>query len=232
MILNKETRIIKKNLIHAHGFPKSLSKLEILKSYEYFGQYGTILNSILIKKVNSNTNKSTFSVYITFSDEKEAAIAILCVDSLIIEGKIVRAFYGTTKYCKYFLNNVACPNEHKCIFLHKLVTDEDIIINNDTKFSYDDHLNLAKKILKLYNVKFFRYQKNKNSVFPPISFIYYTEEEKERLLESRKLGYAKDKSNINNDSNKLSNSNHKTSNNIMGPTIRPNSISYSCRRTF
>ena len=213
MILNKETRIIKKNLIHAHGFPKSLSKLEILKSYEYFGQYGTILNSILIKKVNSNTNKSTFSVYITFSDEKEAAIAILCVDSLIIEGKIVRAFYGTTKYCKYFLNNVACPNEHKCIFLHKLVTDEDIIINNDTKFSYDDHLNLAKKILKLYNVKFFRYQKNKNSVFPPISFIYYTEEEKERLLESRKLGYAKDKSNINNDSNKLSNSNHKTSNN-------------------
>ena len=213
MILNKETRIIKKNLIHAHGFPKSLSKLEILKSYEYFGQHGTILNSILIKKVNSNTNKSTFSVYITFSDEKEAAIAILCVDSLIIEGKIVRAFYGTTKYCKYFLNNVACPNEHKCIFLHKLVTDEDIIINNDTKFSYDDHLNLAKKILKLYNVKFFRYQKNKNSVFPPISFIYYTEEEKERLLESRKLGYAKDKSNINNDSNKLSNSNHKTSNN-------------------
>ena len=213
MILNKETRIIKKNLIHAHGFPKSLSKLEILKSYEYFGQYGTILNSILIKKVNSNTNKSTFSVYITFSDEKEAAIAILCVDSLIIEGKIVRAFYGTTKYCNYFLNNVACPNEHKCIFLHKLVTDEDIIINNDTKFSYDDHLNLAKKILKLYNVKFFRYQKNKNSVFPPISFIYYTEEEKERLLESRKLGYAKDKSNINNDSNKLSNSNHKTSNN-------------------
>ena len=214
MILNKETRIIKKNLIHAHGFPKSLSKLEILKSYEYFGQYGTILNSILIKKVNSNTNKSTFSVYIAFSDEKEAAIAILCVDSLIIEGKIVRAFYGTTKYCKYFLNNVACPNEHKCIFLHKLVTDEDIIINN------------AKKILKLYNVKFFRYQKNKNSVFPPISFIYYTEEEKERLLESRNLGYAKDKSNINNDSNKLSNSNHKTSNNIMGPTIRPNSISY------
>ena len=213
MILNKETRIIKKNLIHAHGFPKSLSKLEILKSYEYFGQYGTILNSILIKKVNSNTNKSTFSVYITFSDEKEAAIAMLCVDSLIIEGKIVRAFYGTTKYCKYFLNNVACPNEHKCIFLHKLVTDEDIIINNDTKFSYDDHLNLAKKILKLYNVKFFRYQKNKNSVFPPISFIYYTEEEKERLLESRNLGYAKDKSNINNDSNKLSNSNHKTSNN-------------------
>ena len=37
-------------------------------------------------------------------------------------------------------------------FLHKLVTDEDIIIKNDIKFSYDDHLNLAKKALKSYNI--------------------------------------------------------------------------------
>ena len=133
-------RIIKKNLIHVHGFPKSLAKLDILKSYEYFGQYGTILNSILLKKVNSNTNKITSSVYITFSNEKEAAIAILCVDSLIIEGKIIRAFYGTTKYCNYFLNSTSCPNRDKCVFLHELATDEDIIINNDTKFSYDDHI--------------------------------------------------------------------------------------------
>ena len=206
MTFNKDTRIIKKNLIHVHGFPKTLAKLDILKSYEYFGQYGTILNTILLKKVNSNTNKKTFSVYITFSNEKEAAIAILCVDSLIIEGKIIRAFYGTTKYCNYFLNSTTCPNRHKCIFLHELVKDEDIIINNDTKFSYDDHLNLAKKILNLYNIKNFRYQHSIKVVFPPISFIYLTDEEKERFLESRNLGYAKDKSIIKNDSNKLYNS--------------------------
>ena len=206
MTFNKETRIIKKNLIHVHGFPKSLAKLDILKSYEYFGQYGTILNSILLKKVNSNTNKITSSVYITFSNEKEAAIAILCVDSLIIEGKIIRAFYGTTKYCNYFLNSTSCPNRDKCVFLHELITDEDIIINNDTKFSYDDHINLAKKILNLYNIKNFRYQNDIKVVFPPISFINLSEEEKERFLESRNLGYAKDKSIIKNDSNKLYNS--------------------------
>ena len=206
MTFNKETRIIKKNLIHVHGFPKSLAKLDILKSYEYFGQYGTILNSILLKKVNSNTNKITSSVYITFSNEKEAAIAILCVDSLIIEGKIIRAFYGTTKYCNYFLNSTSCPNRDKCVFLHELITDEDIIINNDTKFSYDDHINLAKKILNLYNIKNFRYQNDIKVVFPPISFINLSEEEKERFLESRNLGYVKDKSIIKNDSNKLYNS--------------------------
>ena len=206
MTFNKETRIIKKNLIHVHGFPKSLAKLDILKSYEYFGQYGTILNSILLKKVNSNTNKITSSVYITFSNEKEAAIAILCVDSLIIEGKIIRAFYGTTKYCNYFLNSTSCPNRNKCIFLHELITDEDIIINNDTKFSYDDHINLAKKILNLYNIKNFRYQNNIKSVFPPISFINLSEEGKERFLESRNLGYAKDKRTIKKDLNNLYNS--------------------------
>ena len=200
-------------MIHVHGLPKRLSKLEILKSNEYFGQYGTILNSILINKINSNTNKSTFSVYITFSDVKEAALAILCVDSLLIEDKIVRAFYGTTKYCNYFLNSTTCPNRNKCIFLHELAADEDIIINNDTKFSYDDHLNLAKQILKSYNIKNFRFQKNIKVVFPPISFIYLTEEEKERFLESRNLGYAKDKSIIKNDSNMLYNSIHEISGN-------------------
>ena len=213
MTFNKETRIIKKNLIHVHGFPKSLAKLDILKSYEYFGQYGTILNSILLKKVNSNTNKITSSVYITFSNEKEAAIAILCVDSLMMEGKIIRAFYGTTKYCNYFLNSTSCPNRNKCIFLHELITDEDIIINNDTKFSYDDHLNLAKKILNLYNIKNFRYQNDIKFVFPPISFINLSEEEKERFLESRNLGYAKDKRIIKKDSNMLYNSFNEISGN-------------------
>ena len=213
MTFNKETRIIKKNLIHVHGFPKSLAKLDILKSYEYFGQYGTILNSILLKKVNSNTNKITSSVYITFSNEKEAAIAILYADSLIIEGKIIRAFYGTTKYCNYFLNSTSCPNRNKCIFLHELITDEDIIINNDTKFSYDDHINLAKKILNLYNIKNFRYQNNIKSVFPPISFINLSEEEKERFLESRNLGYIKDKRIIKKDSNMLYNSFNEISGN-------------------
>ena len=106
----------------------------------------------------------------------------------------------------YFLNSTTCPNRNKCIFLHKLVTDEDIIIKNDIKFSYDDHLNLAKQILKSYNIKNFLFQKNIKVVFPPISFIYLTDEEKERFLESRNLGYAKDKSIIKNDSNKLYNS--------------------------
>ena len=101
----RKVRIIKTNLIHVHGFPKSLAKNDILKSPEYFGQYGTIVKLIISYKRNPDNNRKRYSAYITYSNEREAALAILCVDSLMIQGKIIRAFFGTTKYCNYFLNN-------------------------------------------------------------------------------------------------------------------------------
>ena len=41
----------------------------------------------------------------------------------------------------------------KCFFLHKLVSDNDIIINDKTIFSYDDHIKLSKKIINFYDPK-------------------------------------------------------------------------------
>ena len=38
-------RIIQTNLIHAHGFPSSIARTELLKSKEYFGRYGTIIKA-------------------------------------------------------------------------------------------------------------------------------------------------------------------------------------------
>ena len=78
-------RIIKKNLIHVHGFPKSIAKTDILTSYEYFGQYGKIIQATATYKANPETNKKSYSAYITYSNEKEAAFAILCVDSLCLK---------------------------------------------------------------------------------------------------------------------------------------------------
>ena len=122
-------RILKKNLVHVHGFPKSIAKTSILESYEYFGQYGQIKRLIITEKINPDNNKIVYSAYITYSNEREAAFAILCVDSLLIDGKIIRAFFGTTKYCIFFLNNKKCQNLDKCVFLHQLINDNDITIN-------------------------------------------------------------------------------------------------------
>ena len=187
-------RIIKKNLIHVHGFPKSIAKTDKLMSYEYFGQYGKIVQATITYKTNPETKKKFYSAYITYSNEKEAAFAILCVDSLLVEGKIIRTFFGTTKYCKYFLNNIKCPILDKCLFLHELATDKDIIIDSNTVFSYEDHINLAKKIIEFSNLKtknfILKLKKPKNIIFPFLDFIFLSEKDKENYFGPGNIAYS------------------------------------------
>ena len=151
-------------------------------------------------KTNHENNKRAYSAYITYSNELEAAIAILCIDSLLIEGKIIRAFFGTTKYCNYFLNNEKCPNSDKCLFLHNYLNDNNIFIdNNDNNaFSYEEHLNLAKNILKASNFeskyileKKYKTLKLEKNVFPSIDFIFLNEEEKEKYFTTGDIRYVK-----------------------------------------
>ena len=195
----KNIRIIKKNLIHVHGFPKTLAKSNTLKSPEYFGQYGTITRSMISYKINPDNKRKNYSAYITYSNEREAALAILCVDSLMIKGKIIRAFFGTTKYCRYFLNNSQCPNSENCFFLHQLANDDDIILDSERDFSYNQHLNLSKKILKLNSpegIELLRQmEKPEKNVFPSVEFIFMSEEEKERYLGKGDISYIKNYNN-------------------------------------
>lgn len=237
-------RIIKKNLVHVHGFPQSLANIDKLGQPQYFGQYGKIQKTLLSHKTNPETNKKAFSAYITYSNEKEAAFAILSVDSLLIEGKIIRAFFGTTKYCNYFLNNIPCPNIEKCMFLHKLIKEKDIIIDSNTVFSYNEHLNLAKKIIEFYNpeTKYLiqKMPKLTKTVFPNIDFIFLNENEKENYFHSNDISYIRGNcdynekeincplnSNLNFKRNKLPNkliNNSVNSNGQNGYLIKNNSI--------
>lgn len=52
---------------------------KILSSYEYFGQYGKINKLVVNKNMPYNPNNQkgpSFSAYITFSNEREASLAI------------------------------------------------------------------------------------------------------------------------------------------------------------
>ena len=194
----KKLRIIKQNLIHVQGLPRSLANTEILKSSEYFGQYGKIKNIVLSSKMNQDSNKEVYSVYITYKNKIEAACAILCVDSLLINGKIIRAFFGTTKYCSYFLENRICQSSKKCAYLHQLVSNKDIIIDVNTKFSYNEHLNMSKKIisqsiLEIKNI--LKEGKKSKGVLPPIEFIFLSEAQKEKYLGSGNINYVKSNEN-------------------------------------
>ena len=201
-------RIIQKNLVHFQGFPDRLYSKELLSSQEYFGQYGLISKIILTNKMDKKSNKKSNSAYITFSTFEQAAYAILSVDSIKIDNQLVRAFFGTTKYCNHFLNNFKCFNSEKCMFLHYLVDKSDIIAEN-SKFGYSEHIKLAKKIIGFGSVQSQLYvmkNSNKNkSVLPNIVTIYH----KDDILIKTK-NHRRKKSNESED-NSLNNSNNNTS---------------------
>ena len=172
-------RIIQKNLVHFLGFPDSIYDENILSSFEYFGQFGRINKIMLTSKIDEITKKKSNSAYITFSNNEEASYAILSVDSIIIDGNFVRAFFGTTKYCVHFLNNEECYNKDKCMFLHYFANENDIIDDN-TKFGYNEHIKLAKKIINYdsfenksfilgLNIKF-------KTILPNVKSIYLKDE--------------------------------------------------------
>ena len=171
-----KTRIIQKNLVHFQNFPDSLADENILIQQEYFGQFGKILKIVLIKR-NELKSKSN-SAYITFSTNEEAAYAILVMDSLIIENNLVRAFFGTSKYCIHFLNNIECYNKEKCMYVHSFANDNEILGNS--KFGYDEHLKLAKKIINFGSFENRNFVMNLNinfyTIFPNIKSIYLKED--------------------------------------------------------
>ena len=188
----KKLRIIQTNKIHVQG---SLININTLKTKRYFGQYGTIKDITLSIKIDDN-KKDSFSVYITYKNKIEAACVILCTDSIFFFKKIIRAFFGTTKYCKYFLNKQKCANPEKCEFLHRLAPNEDIILDDKSGFSFKEHLNLSRKIIEqnyseIKNV--LKKPKKFKSIFPWIDFIFLSEEEKQEYCNRNNYGYIKNK---------------------------------------
>ena len=218
-------RIIQKNLVHFQGFPDRLYSKEILASEEYFGQYGLISKIILTNKIERKTKKRSNSAYVTFFSCEQAAYAILSVDSIKIDDMLVRAFFGTTKYCNHFLNNFRCYNSEKCMFLHEIAPPCDII-TEESKFGYSEHIKLAKKIIGFGSLQSQIYVKNnanKNkTVLPTIATIYQKNDiliktKNHRRKKSNEINNCNDNdiinsnSNSNNDTQSSSNSFHSNS---------------------
>ena len=219
-LFNQETllslsrqRIIQKNLVHLQGFPDSLYDENLLISTEYLGQYGTIEKIMLVSKEDKSTHKMINSAYITFETNEQAAYCILSLDSFKIDDHIVRAFFGTTKYCNHFLNNFNCFNEEKCLYLHHLADPLDIIDEN-RKFGYNDHIKLAKKIISFGTFQNTHFSSNNHiinqkTIFPNIT-IYKKENENEinkTNNHKRKFSNLSNSSTANNSSNRINNRN-------------------------
>ena len=210
-------RIIQKNLVHFQGFPEELYNEEILSSPEYFGQYGKITKICLVP---IKDNRTYHSAYITFEKDEQAAYCILAVDSIKIKNNLVRAFFGTTKYCNNFLKGYVCFNKN-CKFLHYFVDQKKDIVINDIKFGYSEHINLAKKIIGFGSKQSLEYVKTNvdlkvNHNLPDIRHIYSIQHINDKNKNHRKKSTSSNNSSNNSTDNSVDNSYNLICDNING----------------
>ena len=63
----------------------------------------------------------------------------MALDQHVFDARTIRASYGRTKYCKYFLKSSACPKK-ECPYKHNECKESDILTPDDMQkkalFSY------------------------------------------------------------------------------------------------
>ncbi|XP_010425989.1 PREDICTED: uncharacterized protein LOC104711017 isoform X2 [Camelina sativa] len=120
-------RVVQRNLVYIVGLPLNLADEDLLHRKEYFGQYGKVLKVSMSRTTTGLIQQfpnNTCSVYITYGKEEEASRCIQSVHGFILDGKALKACFGTTKYCHAWLRNVACNNPD-CLYLHEVGSHED-----------------------------------------------------------------------------------------------------------
>ncbi|CAM0138064.1 unnamed protein product [Umbelopsis sp. WA50703] len=128
----ENTRVVQKNLVYVIGLNPKYANEETIMSSDFFGQYGKISKVVINKRPpppsvaarHGAAALPSVGVYVTYARKEDAARAIAAVDGSIMGGRILRASYGTTKYCSYYLRNMACQNP-VCMYLHDLGEDAD-----------------------------------------------------------------------------------------------------------
>lgn len=174
---NESMRIIKRNLVYVINLDPSIADKDILTKKEYFGQYGKIIKVVVNNSKAYNSSGSnigpSYSAYIYYSTNQEAALAILSVDSCAINSKVLKAAFGTTKYCSYYLKKASCPVKD-CVYMHSVGNKSDIISKDSAEF-YNDQHKLAIKISDIESQKMkdllFK-NRNSSGIFPNPYSIY------------------------------------------------------------
>ncbi|KAK1284816.1 hypothetical protein QJS10_CPB21g01163 [Acorus calamus] len=131
-------RVIRRNLVYIIGIPMNLADENALDRKEYFGQYGKVLKVSISRTAGGAIQQSstgTCSVYITYAREEEAIRCIQAVHNFVLEGKPLRACFGTTKYCHTWLRNMSCNNPD-CLYLHDIGSQEDSFTKDEIISAY------------------------------------------------------------------------------------------------
>ncbi|KAI3517296.1 hypothetical protein L1887_16510 [Cichorium endivia] len=120
-------RVIQRKMAYIIGLPLDLADEDLLQRKAYFGQYGKVTKVSLSRTAGGALQQftnDTCSVYITFSKEEEAVTCIQSVHGYVLDGMLLRASFGTAKYCHAWLRNMPCNNPG-CLYLHTIGAEED-----------------------------------------------------------------------------------------------------------
>lgn len=96
---------------------------------EYFGKYGKITKVSIGVAPMSNSSTPTHTAFIHFMRMDDALRAIQSANNLIVDGRLIRASLGTTKYCSSFLRGMACQKSVCCYILKILLGIRKILRN-------------------------------------------------------------------------------------------------------
>lgn len=121
-------RVVQRNLVYVIGLPMAFADETLLERRDYFGQYGKVMKIAVSRSTAYNAphsaNGPTASVYVTYFRDEDAVKCIQAIDGCMLEGKVLRACFGTTKYCNAWLKNMACNNTD-CLYLHEVGMEAD-----------------------------------------------------------------------------------------------------------
>ena len=85
-----------RTLVYVMGLSPRIAREEILRRHEYFGQYGKVLKIVITHTPQSAASGPvSLSSYITYSNREEAEQAILAVDGVVLDGRTLKASFGT-----------------------------------------------------------------------------------------------------------------------------------------
>ncbi|KAL0863478.1 hypothetical protein Bca101_042596 [Brassica carinata] len=156
-------RVIQRNLVYVMSLPLDLADEDLFQSREYFGQYGKVVKVALARTAAGEIQQfpnNSCSVYITYSKEEEAIRCIQSVHLFVLDGRSLKACFGTMKYCHAWIRNMPCNNV-ECLYLHEIGFQED-------SFTKDETISVhMRKIIEEITVAVSNFPRRSGSMLPP-----------------------------------------------------------------
>ena len=116
-------RVIQRNLVYVVGLNVQYCREDVLRRGDLFGRFGRIVK-LQVSLPKPGDFQRQGSAYVTYHRREDAARCIKGVDGTTLDGKVLRACFGTTKYCNAFLRYQQCSNPD-CLYLHDMGSEDD-----------------------------------------------------------------------------------------------------------